>query len=238
MKRNFLAALLAVCVAAGMTGCLEKKEPSVSNTGKSAETTTSEEGGGAESTSSSGGGSSISESMELIHLKYADVAAADSGPVIKISDTTAKPGDMAEVTVSVTGTEDKWSLCGIHMRYPDVLECKLDNEEEYTADYEPGPAIKKNSGFIAMDWQINLTDELIRDHKKSLFFTAMFTDNGGRDGDIATFYFKVPADARPGTVYDLDYYYMESDMFRRLEEDLSFEKYAFEHLQSGSITVT
>lgn len=238
MKRNILAALLAVCVTAGMVGCDKKKAPSASADGDTSATKTTEEGAAPNNGTSSGGQGSKSESLKLIEKKYADVPEAASGPVIKISDTTAKPGEMAEVTVSVSGTEDKWSLCGIHLRYPDVLQCKLDNEEEYTADYEPGPAMKKSSGFVAMDWQINLSDELKRDKKKSLFFTVMFSDNDGRDGDIATFYLKVPEDARPGTVYDLDYYYMESDMFRRLEEDLSFEKYAFEHLQNGSITVT
>ena len=88
-----------------------------------------------------------------------------------------------------------------------------------------------------MDWQNNLADELIRNNNRSLFFTAIFGDKPGTDGDIATFYFKVPDDAMPGTVYDLGYFFMDSDMFRDIDDDLSFEKYAFEHLQNGSITV-
>ena len=88
-----------------------------------------------------------------------------------------------------------------------------------------------------MDWQRNLAPELVRDKKRSVFFTTMFQDNNGKDGDIASFFFKIPDDAQPGTVYDLGYYYMDSDMFRNLENDMSLEKYAFEHLEGGSITV-
>ena len=48
---------------------------------------------------------------------------------------------------------------------------------------------------------------------------------------------KVPDDAQPGTVYKLGFYYKDSDMFRNAENDLPFEKYAFEHFQNGSITI-
>ncbi|MCR5600511.1 MAG: hypothetical protein K6G33_07215 [Ruminococcus sp.] len=230
MKRKFAAAVAAMLIAAvGTTGCLDsgkvKKSEPQPTTAASVEPVTNEDG------------DEISESMELMRIKFQDVPDIDDGPVIKISDTEAKPGGTAEVTVSVTGADKKWNMCGIHITYPDVLECRLLDEDELTADYELGDASAKNSGFVAMDWQKNLADELVRQKKRSLFFTTLFKENEGRDGDIATFFFKVPDDAQPGTVYKLGYFYMESDMFRNYENDMSFEKYAFEHLKNGSITV-
>jgi len=214
-----------------MTGCLEDKKSSSAES----ETTTASEAVTEVFTDESG--EEISESMELMRVKFKDIPEAESGPVIKISDTSAKPGEIAKVTVSVTGAENKWNMCGIHITYPDVLQCQIENEEDLTAKYELGEATKRSAGFVAMDWQRNLAPELVRDKNRSVFFTTMFQDNNGMDGDIVSFFFKIPDDAQPGTVYDLGYYYMDSDMFRNLENDMSLEKYAFEHLEGGSITV-
>lgn len=234
MKHKFAAVVIAAAMAAaGLTGCMEKKQPA-SSVKKNTETS-------ATSASSANDtlpkGEFISESMELVKLKYADVPDLESGPELSISNTSAKPGEIAKVTVSVKGAKDKWSMCGIHVTYPDVLECQLENEEKYTAKYDPGEAVAKNSGFVAMDWRENLMDELIREHQRAFFFTTMFIDSQGGDGDIATFYLKVPDDAQVGTVYNLGFFYTDSDMFRDLEGDLSFEKYAFTHMTGGSITV-
>lgn len=233
MKHKISALLAAAAMAAFcMTGCLEadKKE----NTGNTEpETTAARE---VEPVTDEDG-SEMSESMELMRIKFKDVPEAESGPLIKMSKTDAKPGEIAKVTVSVTGADKKWNMCGIHITYPDVLQCQIEDEEELTVEYELGAATKKNAGFVAMDWQRNLAPELTREHKRSVFFTTMFQENNGQDGDIATFFFKVPDDAQPGTVYELGYYYMDSDMFRDLDANMSFEKYAFEHLEGGSITV-
>jgi hypothetical protein len=233
MKRKILSVLLALAASAAVfTGCSSKKGSS----SPAAQGTTAASASAGE-TPSADDGDEMSESMELMHIKYKDVESLSSGPVIKLSDTTAKPGEMAEVTVSVEGAADQWSMCGIHITYPDVLECKIEDPTDLTAAYTPGAAISKNSGFIAMDWQKNLDPELVREKKHSIFFTTMFVDNAGGDGDIATFYLKVPDDAQPGTVYDLGFYYKDSDMFRNASNDPPFEKYAFEHFQNGSITI-
>lgn len=242
MKLKFSAVLLAAVIASSMTGCLSDNS---GNSKSGSEKTTSAavtDGNTANDENSSnnaasGSSGEITESMELMRLKFADVPEIESGPVIKIADVTARPGEIAAVTVSVSGTENKWNNCGIHITFPDVLVCQLEDEETRDAKYEPGAAIKKNSGFVAMEWQENLDEELIRNHNRSLFFTALFWDTTGTDGDIATFYFKIPDDAKPGTVYDLGYFFMDTDMFRNADDDLSYEKYAFEHLQNGSITV-
>ena len=220
------AALITAVCTTSCRGSDNKKEDAVTTTAPvSVETITDESG------------EEMSESMELMHIKFHDIPDAESGPVIKMSNTEAKPGEIADVTVSVTGADQKWSMCGIHITYPDVLECQLMDQEELTVKYKLGKATELNSGFVAMDWQKNLPDELVRNKQRSVFFTTLFSENSGQDGDIATFYFKVPTDAQPGTVYPLSYFYMESDLFRNFENDMSFEKYAFEHLENGSITV-
>ena len=232
MKLKLSAVLLSVLIASAMTGCLEKKTPGSTNNEKTTVGTAVDNTANGE-----GSDGKITESMELMRLKFSDVPEASSGPVIKISDVTARPGEIAAVTVSISGSEDKWNNCGIHITFPEELKCQLENDETRDVKYEPGSAIKKSAGFVAMEWQDNLDEELIRNHNRSLFFTVIFWENAGVDGDIATFYFKVPDDAKPGTVYDLGYFFMDTDMFRNTDDDLSYEKYAFEHLESGSITV-
>ena len=44
-------------------------------------------------------------------------------------------------------------------------------------------------------------------------------------------------DAKSGTVYPIGMYFLDTDMFQNTAKDISMEKYAFEHFQSGSITV-
>ena len=236
MKHKFSAVLMALAMTSVcMTGCLDSDKKNGKNA--EAETTTA-----AAEPVTDENGEEMSESMELMHIVFMDIPEAESGPLIKLSKTDAKPGEIAKVTVSVTGADKKWSMCGIHITYPDVLECQIEDEEQLYAEYEIGDAARKNAAFIAMDWQKNLPEELIREHKRSVFFTTMFQDKvTGSDGDIATFFFKVPNDAQPGTVYNLGYYFnytdAAKDMFRDIDSDSSFEKYAFEHLEGGSITV-
>lgn len=234
MKHKFTAAVMAAAMAAaGLAGCMEKKTPASSKKSIETDVTTAV----SSENDSAPKGEFLSESMELVKLKYADVPDLESGPELKIKDTTAKPGEIAKVTVSVTGAKGKWSMCGIHVTYPEELECQLESTEGYNAEFEIGSAAAKNSGFVAMDWRENLMEELVREHQRSFFFTTMFMDSYGGDGDIATFFLKVPDDAQVGTVYNLGFFYTDSDMFRDLDGDLAFEKYAFMHMTGGTITV-
>ena len=101
MKHKLSAVIFTfVMAAACMTGCLEDKK----NSSAESETTTAAEAVTEAVTDESG--EEISESMELMRVKFKDIPEAESGPVIKISDTTAKPGEIAKVTVSVTGLPD------------------------------------------------------------------------------------------------------------------------------------
>ncbi len=181
----------------------------------------------------------IPDSETAMKNKFKDVPTAESGPVISVNNVTAKAGETAEVTVSVKGADLNWSMCGIHLTYPDVLDCVLMDEETDSVKFKKGTASEYNTGFISLEceWQGKPPEELISKNLGALFFTVMFKGNEGQDGDIATFYFDVPEDAKPGTVYPIGFYYMETDMFRNVENDRSFEKYAFENLQAGSITV-
>lgn len=182
---------------------------------------------------------------------YGDAAAFEAefkkaedlseGPLLSLSNTTVKPGGTAEVTISVKNTDNNWTMCGLHIVYPDLLECVMDNEETREPKMTLGDALKGSAGAVSRLWKDNLPEKLTSVKKKSLFFTSMFSGNTGGDGDMVTFYFNVPSDAKPGTVYDFDFYYFNSDqakdMFRIGEENSSAEKYAFTHWQGGSVTV-
>lgn len=181
----------------------------------------------------------LPDSAEAMKKSFADVPSIDEGPVISISNTTAKAGGTAEVTVSVKGADLNWSNCGIHLTYPDVLKCVYQDNDDLLLDYKKGIASEYNIGIVAMEWkkENNPPEELISQNLGTMFFTVMFSGNNGQDGDIITLYLKVPEDAESGTVYPIDFYYKDTDMFKNLEGDPSFEKYAFEHIQAGSITV-
>ncbi|MDE6678263.1 MAG: hypothetical protein K2K02_04405 [Ruminococcus sp.] len=181
----------------------------------------------------------LPESRAVMKEKYKDVPEVSEGAVISVSNTTAKAGEIAEVTVSLEGKDVKWNMCGMHLAYPEELKCIYPEDEEIMLEFEQGEAVKRNTGLIVMEWkkENNPPAELVNKKLGSLFFTVTFNKDDGKDGDILTVYFKVPENAKSGTVYPIDFYYMESDIFRNLDNDPSFEKYAFEHTQAGSITV-
>lgn len=193
------------------------------------------------SSGSSAGKSGMFVSEEHFNKDFSGVKDIEDGPLLTISNTTAKAGGIAEVTLSVSNADKKWKMCGIHIVYPDVLKCVLANEADREPEYDTGSALKSAQASVAREWQNNLPDDLIKNKMGSLFFTALCSDNGGKDGDIVTFRFKVPDDAKSGTVYKVDYYYSSNDktkdMFSNESEDPEFEKYAFSHWTGGTITV-
>ena len=54
----------------------------------------------------------------------------------------------------------------------------------------------------------------------------------------ATFNFIIPQDAEVGTVYDLNFFYMDNDMFTNAAKEEEMQKYAVQNWINGSITVT
>ena len=220
MIRTAAAAVLAVTV---LTGCSTTKKPAMSAT-TPAETKPAVQ-------------NDLPVETQPPTSRFDGVEDAADGAHLTISKTTAKPGEIADVTLSVSGVDKAWSMCGLHIVYPDVLECQMFNEEERLVKVKKGDAVAYASGSIAMLWKDNLTEDMIANKQKSVFFTAVLDQNHGLDGDICTYSFKVPEDAVPGTVYPIDYYYCETDMFSNYDKDPSFDKYAFDHWQGGSITV-
>lgn len=158
-------------------------------------------------------------------------------PVLSINNTEGRPGETVEVTVSLEGCEGKWAMCGVHFSYPMVLECRRVSEDERFADYKPGEAVSNMSGFTSALWFDNRTEAMVQNEQYSLFFCSAASGNTGRDGEIATFYFTIPEDAAVGTVYPLEFFEHEGDMFLDVESDANLQHYAFTNWKNGSITV-
>lgn len=230
MKLKLIALTAVICLTA--VSCGEKKENSYSSPKVS-------ESSMVNSIETQNDVAEITDSKKAMEEKFKDVPDADEGALISISDTTAKAGEIAEVTVSVKGVDLKWNMCGIHLTYPEELSCIYRENDNKNLKFKSGKASEHNSGIIAMEWkkENNPPEELVKQNLGSLFFTATFDGNEGQDGDIITLYLKIPENAESGTVYPIGFYYMNTDIFSNAESDPSFEKYAFEHIQTGSITV-
>ena len=189
MKHKTSAAVMAAVMALSlMTGCGDKKS-----------------GGSAVTTES--GYAMLNPEAE--NEKYKDSPDLDSGPEIYLSNTTAKAGELAKVTLSVKNADLQWNMCGIHVTYPEVLKPELSDPAENRVRFDKGEALEAASASLCMEWA----------------------------GDIATFYLKVPDNAQSGAVYDLGYFFLETDMFSNMQNIPSFSKYAFTHMYGGTITV-
>lgn len=217
--KKLIAAFMAAAVLTSFTACGKKNENESSSSSESSQS------------------ERTFPADEVTEPATEPISAAADGPRLYIKDTTAKAGEYAEVTLAVENANMNWSMCGLHITYSDVLEPLLFEGEEKLMDYTLGDASKRNNGSIAMKWASGVPQELKDKNMGSFFFTEMFSENHGLDGDIATFYLKVPDDAESGTVYDIGFYYMDSDLFINKEEDLSLQMYAFENWKPGTVTV-
>lgn len=234
MKNKILALMAVLCL--GVVSCEGKTEE---NSYSSPEESVSVVNPTLESEESLDEIMKIQDSSEAMEEKFGDVPSVDEGPVISVGNTTAKAGEIAEVKVYVEGADFNWSNCGIHLTYPDVLKCVYKDNDDLHLKYKSGDASEYNTGIVAMEWKKknNPPEELTEKGLGTMFFTVMFNDNDGQDGEIITLYLKVPEDAESGTVYPVGFYYLSTDMFRNRENNQSLEKYAFEHTQAGSITI-
>lgn len=217
MKRKASAAAAVLMALSLMTGCSNK------------------------STSQSGGSSDYTDAVINMKEMEADFKNINDlegeGAKIYLSNTKAKPGETATVTLSVDNADMQWNMCGIHIIYPDILHPEMVNKEERTVQFKQGDALMASTGSVCMEWQEGLPDILKENKKGCLFFTTMFSGNRGGDGEIATFSFKVPDDAQAGAVYNFGYYYSPTDLFTNEQNIPQYKKYAFTHMQGGSITV-
>ncbi|MDE6034429.1 MAG: hypothetical protein K2G36_00760 [Ruminococcus sp.] len=225
MKFKTLAVFAVMCL--GMFSCSDKSEPEV-NSGIVMNTTEYD-----------GDTIHLPDSKNAMDEVFKDVPDIDEGPVISVGNTTVKAGEIAEVKVYLEGADLNWSNCGIHLTYPDVLECVYQEDDDMFLKYKAGVASEFNTGIVAMEWkkESNPPAELTEKGMGTMFFTVMFSGNDGQDGDILTLYLKVPEDAESGTVYPVGFYYRDTDMFRNTDNNASFEKYAFEHMKPGTITI-
>lgn len=163
--------------------------------------------------------------------------SAEEGALLSIKDTTVKPGGVAEVTVHVENADLKWNMCGLHVAYPTALKPQISDAETRAMKKTVGDAAKYNMGFVSLAWFDNLPKELTDRNYGAFFLTAIMDGNNGEDGDIATFYFDVPEDAAPGTVYDIEFFYQEGDLFSNASRDPGYDQFAFDNWKGGKITV-
>lgn len=182
------------------------------------------------------GSSSSGTDSEVVTTEEPTAPASGAEPVLSIGNFEGKPGETIDVEVSISGADGKWSSCGVHFSYDETLVCKTLEDGRFV-DLEKGPATEKMSDIIAALWTENRTEEMVENKKYSLFFAAMATGDTGRDGVIATFKFTIPEDAAVGTVYPLEFFEYEGDMFLDMSSDVGLQNYAFSHWQNGSITV-
>lgn len=212
-SRIFAVISAAVLLLSCMTACGKKDESDSSSAG----------------TAASSAENSSSESSK---------AQAKKGPVLAIDNVEAKAGETVEVSVSLSGADGKWAMCGVHMTYDNRLECIAIADDPMTPDFEKGEAVLDMMAFVSMIWLENLDQELIDANDGCLFFTTMGDGDCGKDGVIATYKFKVPDDAQPGEVYELGFYYREGDMFVNAANDNpTLQEQAFSNWEFGSITV-
>lgn len=158
-------------------------------------------------------------------------------PVLSISNSEGHPGETVEVKVFVSGAKYKWAMCGVHFAYPMVLDCRTAPNDERFADFTKGEASSRMTAFTAATWKENRTGDMEKNEQYSLFFAAMSDTNSGGEGEIATFYLTIPEDAVVGTVYPLEFFEIDGDMFLDAESDMNLQSYAFSNWQNGSITV-
>ena len=168
-----------------------------------------------------------------------DTEDIDDGPLLSLSNTTAKPGELAKVTLSVKNADLKWNMCGIHITYPEFLKPDMKDPSPEVRDvkFETGDATIDNSGAFCKEWQSDLPDILTQKKLGCLFFTCMFSGDYGGDGEMFSVYLKVPENAEPGAVYHIGSYYMSTDLFSNMQSSMPFQKYAFSNFESGTITV-
>lgn len=165
------------------------------------------------------------------------VEAAADGPRLSINNVTAKAGEVAKITISIENAEKAYSMCGYHITYPDILVPEMIDEEKRFVKKEMGDASEYNAGSVAMEWRDNKTAYLVENKLGSIFFTEVFDGDYGYNGDVVSFFLKVPEDAESGTVYPVDFMYIEGDIFQNMAKDAAMEKYVFENWKGGSITV-
>lgn len=252
-KTKLLAAVLALTAAMSVVSCEKRNsgsQDSVSDNTVSEQAVENEIGDIEEISEDSADEATVEKAEESVaeetqpsteQVMVADenaVPASGAAPVLSVSSVTGAPGETVDVTVSLSGADKQWAMCGVHMTYDERLTCIADESDTKTPIFTKGEAVNNITGFITMlqvDGDRN--EYLIEQKQNAVFFAAVDSVDNGADGDIVTFSFKIPDDAQSGTVYDFGFYYREGDMFLGADKDESLQDYAFSHWQGGSVTV-
>lgn len=161
-----------------------------------------------------------------------------AAPVLALSSAEGKAGETVDVTFSVSGADKKWSASGVHILYDENLVCVPSESDPEAPKMTLGAAVDEMTACIALIWTEDKIQELIDKKMDSVFFCSAASGDLGKDGDIATFSFTIPQNAEAGTVYNLEFFFREGDMFVNNANDEDFQEYAFSHSKNGSITVT
>lgn len=161
-----------------------------------------------------------------------------AAPVLALSSAEGKAGETVDITLSVSGADKMWAASGVHILYDETLVCVPSESDPEVPKMTLGAAVEDMTACVALIWTEDKTQELIDKKMDSVFFCSAASGDLGRDGDIATFSFTIPQEAEAGTVYDLEFYFREGDMFSNTANDEDFQEYAFSHSKNGKITVT
>lgn len=186
------------------------------------------------------GSESASESSKIKKAtaptdEYEGVPDLDEGPLLTIQDTEAAAGEIAAVTVSVDSDDKSWSICALHLSYPEELECVKNDSGNVKMTL--GEAYSDADINLASEWQGEVPEEEAEKGNRLVFFNTSFIEDNGGSGDIATLYFRLPADAKSGDVYEIDFFDDGTNVFTDSECNKAIEKYALSHCKGGKITV-
>lgn len=183
---------------------------------------------------------SASESSEIKKAtaptdEYEGVPDLEEGPFLTIKDTEAAAGEIAAVTVSVKSDDKSWSICALHLSYPEELECVKNDSGNVKMTL--GEAYSNADIHLASEWQGEVPKEETEKGNRIVFFNISFIEDNGGSGDIATLYFRLPDDAKSGDVYEIDFFDDDTNVFTDSEYNKAIEKYALSHCSGGKITV-
>ncbi|MDE5946785.1 MAG: hypothetical protein K2G63_05750 [Oscillospiraceae bacterium] len=149
----------------------------------------------------------------------------------------AEAGEIVELQYNVSGTQG-WCSSGIHFTYDSRLE--LEFRPDGRILFEKGDAGLDIRGYEVrpvnpdfFPYKIDGLDE----NENCIFIATSSNGDYGYDGTIATFYFKVPEDAKAGTRYDFEFIYFENDMFTDRSRNQDMQDYAFANWNGGTVII-
>ena len=188
--------------------------------------------------SSKNSGYSVNTS-ESDNIAFGD--PAETGPLLMLTGGSAEPGGIAELKLSVANTTG-WTFCGLHMIYPKELDCVLEDPDDpkcNDAVYDEGEAIHASDiGIYSRRCADGFSKEVDSSRFNGIFFTTVCSNDTATDGTIAVFKLKIPDDAVPGTKYNVDFYFADTDAFTKADDgDGSYQAKAFENAKGTVITV-